>query len=288
VASGFISHDLPGGLAWVQTLSEGRGKQQAVRALALELARADPAAAGEFVGRFPAGEWRDETFGRIAYEWAAGDPEAALRWAEQLREPSLRTTAVEHACGRWSQRDPAAALAFLRTYSDRGLSERLTAGVLQAWAQRDPATAEAWAAGNPEGRTPRATWWLVTGMVESDPQRAASTAAAQSDPDLRDDLLGRVVARWAASDPASARTWLAAQPHGAVRQAALEPFVAAAAEASPALAAEFAGEFADPQRRHEAFVMIAQRWLEVDPANAEAWLARTDLPPEAKRRLLNR
>ena len=288
VASGFISHDLPGGLAWVQTLPEGRGKQQAVRALALELARTDPAAAGEFAGRFPAGEWRDETFGRIAYAWAANDPQGALRWAQQLGEPSLRSLAVENACGHWSQREPAAALAFIRTYPDSGLCERLTFGILQAWAMRDPATAEAWAAVNPEGRTARATWGLVTGMAESDPQRAASTAAGQSDPDLRDELLGRVVARWVVVDSASARTWLAAQPRGAVRQAALEPFVVAAADVSPALAAEFAGEIADREQRHAAIAAIARQWLAVDPAGAEAWLARTDLAPEAKQRLLTR
>ena len=65
-----------------------------------------------------------------------------------------------------------------------------------------------------------------------------------------------------------------------------EELVRARAQASPASAVEWAARIQDETQRRRSTVLAARNWQRQDPEAVHAWLARSDLPEDAKQSIL--
>jgi hypothetical protein len=88
------------------------------------------------------------------------------------------------------------------------------------------------------------------------PEQAARFVAALPAGDLQTAAVLKVVNRWVEDNPSSAAAWAAALPAGPTRE--------------------------------QAVTAAARQWLQGDRVAAEAWLQKTDLPAEAKAKLLHK
>jgi RNA polymerase sigma factor (sigma-70 family) len=110
------------GLAWLQTDPVSAANWWATQAPGAETlikimnvwAHADPNAAGEWLGRHPAGPDSDPARMTFARQVADLDPESALRWAETIADSSLRESTIDHVFQNWRGRDSSAADSFLQ------------------------------------------------------------------------------------------------------------------------------------------------------------------------------
>jgi RNA polymerase sigma factor (sigma-70 family) len=110
------------GLAWLQTeparaadwwVTHAPGPQTLIKIMNV-WAHNDPNAAGEWLGRLPAGPESDPARMTFARQVSDLDPESALRWAETISEAALRESTIDHVFGAWRARDGAAAQSFLQ------------------------------------------------------------------------------------------------------------------------------------------------------------------------------
>lgn len=110
------------GLAWLQTepaqaadwwIAHEPGPQTLIKIMNV-WAHNDPNAAGEWLGRQPAGPDSDAARTTFARQVSELDPESALRWAETISDETLRESTIDHVYGDWRSRDAAAAHTFLQ------------------------------------------------------------------------------------------------------------------------------------------------------------------------------
>ncbi len=110
------------GLAWLQTepeeaadwwVEQAPGSQTLIKIMNV-WAHNDPNAAGEWLGRLPAGPESDPARMTFARQIAEIDPESALQWAETISDAGMREPTIDHVFGEWHARDAAAAHNFLQ------------------------------------------------------------------------------------------------------------------------------------------------------------------------------
>jgi hypothetical protein len=158
---------------------------------AIQLARADPAAAIAYVDRVPP-ELRATWISSVADGYAQNDARAAASWIAQHRGEPGYDAALAAIAGRTAPRDPAAAA---RLFDSLNVAEAPDAPqtaqrIAAAWARQDHRAAAAW----------------VTAIAD-DGARAAAVAA--------------VAGQWASQDAGGARGWVLGLPPGAARDTAL-------------------------------------------------------------------
>jgi hypothetical protein len=240
----YMQVDPEAALAWAAASRDetmGMGLRQALSTLA----RRDPQRARELLvsDSWPASlqsnrEWSAK---ELAFAWAKESPVAAFDWANNLPE-EVRAPSLEGAMAAWIRADAAAALEGMialppgqRTGAINAAVGAVTpeniASVMAAVAEipandtmdiRDLSSA---ALRYREWHPEKAAEWLqslqpgstrdsaIKGFVggdlgETDPEAAASWAAAASDPALRGSLLESAINTWIFHHPDEARHWL--------------------------------------------------------------------------------
>jgi RNA polymerase sigma factor (sigma-70 family) len=110
------------GLAWLQTdparaadwwIAHAPDPQTLIKIMNV-WAHNDPNAAGEWLGKQPAGPGSDSARMTFARQVSDLDPESALRWAETISEPAQRESTIDHVFSDWRTRDAVAARSFLQ------------------------------------------------------------------------------------------------------------------------------------------------------------------------------
>jgi hypothetical protein len=187
-----------------------------------------------------------------------------------------------------------------------------------------PEAAMAWADAFPDGEQGApspikllATQRVAGVLVETDPQRAGDWAAAKRGPDYGIGLLLKVGTAWAERDPEAALRWLEGLPsdrdlptviqetyhkwftddmaaasrwlEGQTLEPWLDPALSTYAQwktrESFEAAMDWAQRIHDPKRREVTVGKIALAWLRKSPDEADAWLARTELPDSTRERI---
>jgi hypothetical protein len=92
--------------------------------------------------------------------------------------------------------------------------------------------------------------------------------------------------RWAKTDPSSAATWLDSLGADESRDAAVGALIGRIASADPEAAVQWAVTINNTAMRETETQEALQAWFEGDPASARAWLAKSNLDNEIKRRFL--
>lgn len=180
----------------------------------------------------------------LVRRWAESDPAAAAKWAMQFPEGELRKVALEQVATAWADSDLTSATAWLRDLPD-GESKQVAT------------MATAYEAGR------------------TDPLMALELASNLSPTRERDELLTYAVSQWATDNFAAAAEWAGKISDASLRQEMLAAIaVAAAAGNAPAAATLVANTLAPGEAQARAAVAITQRWTQVAPADAAAWISQ--------------
>jgi hypothetical protein len=109
--------DAQGVFGWASGLEDSPHKNGAFVSLAEVLAEKEPTVAGQWVEKFPAGDFRDQAVFATAQKWANTDPQAAVNWLSSLKEQRLLDAVIPGIASQWFQKDRAAATAWLQQSS---------------------------------------------------------------------------------------------------------------------------------------------------------------------------
>jgi len=165
------------GAAWVRGLLPGKAGERAAILYVTTRAETDPAAAATFATSLPAGSLQNEATATAISTWASTQPDQAAQWVSQLPEGPPR----EKAMG-----------ALITTWANAGAGGE---AALQ-WLNSLPAS--------PSRDAAASTFNSV--MAPLNPQAAFQSAAAISDPDLRNQQLQEVTRIWLSREPDAARS----------------------------------------------------------------------------------
>lgn len=235
--------------------------QEAIRRLALYLARFDPEAALRLASGWLGDEAREAVSVTIARGLAFGDPQDGLALARRLASPLRRMQAFAAIGGVWAETDPAAALAWAASLAPTEQALALNA-IMTAMARQDSSAAAAELAAAERAmadayearyRADLAALGLDQIDLANDEERYAELleAGAIPPPTSSDvELLGdaaRVVANTLADDgPTAAVAWAEALENDRLRVDAVKGALTGWSESDPAAAAAYAtGRYAD-------------------------------------------
>jgi hypothetical protein len=239
------------------------------------------------------------------------DPRRAFAVARSVDDPRARNAVLQRVFRTWALQDPFAASAALDEVDAADMAN-LAELVGREFAQRAPAEAVRWVSGFGDEFSPAhrivvteiakrdaqlaldsvgafrpeqqrlAVSWILSTLAESDPVAAAGYWQ-QLPADTRAGSAAQIAGNWQRQDPGAAANWLLGLPSGADRDLALGRFVAAAATDYRDVP-RLLNAVAAPETRAElAWRRIRRLVNEQQIAQAEAELARMDLPADARR-----
>lgn len=170
--------DFSGAAEWAKAAVDRDGGQ-ALRQLAYEAARTEPATALELAVNLPADQKRDDLIHHTCLQWAGQDPSAAAAWAGQIEDAALRESALAAIATAWAERDPYEA-------------GRLAVEAIPPGRQRDDAVTA-----------------IVQRWVQQEPERAAEWVGSFAESPLKATSMENLLSIWKSRDPASLEAWLA-------------------------------------------------------------------------------
>ena len=296
----FNAHpELPAGSWSVGNALYTMGEKDPQRACALALTLKDRQAS-------------DNAINNLMQSWAADDPKSALAWAQSLENATLQQSAVAQALSGWASKNPAAAMAAAQTIKDASARASATQSVWGNWFQSDPNGAMAFlSTSGDEKMLNQITWRLANGdftpdelssligrlpeskekedivrnIVDTDVRKGQYARAIEQlnslpDSSNRDQSLMNLGNQWAATDPKAAEAWLKLQPDSSDRDVAISGFATALARTNVQSAMQWAESIPDEGVKNETLKNVALRWLESDPAKADAWINKNSGWPE--------
>ena len=171
----------------------------------------------DVVGAFealPAGYGRHLEMKLLMRSWSAINPESALEYALQnLDEKSERRFGVSEALAGWATQDPDAALAWAKANNQKNSPEDnpYILGVIKGVAESDLDAANRRLLDLPSGN---AKWQSATFLAQEYTKKSTGEAIAwanqfpNSDPRLRETILGQIGARVARQDLQATANWV--------------------------------------------------------------------------------
>jgi hypothetical protein len=178
-------------------------------------------------------------------------PEAVIAWVESLPDDdaTFKLNAFRRVGGAAAEVDPQRATDFAERHLDGPYGNGLARRVGMRWVEREPKATMGWLSGLPAG-------------------------------ERRDDGVRETYRRWLGIDRVSARQWIRSVEHERWLDPAVSVYARGLGQRDPDEAVRVAGRIHDPALRQRALGVIARQWLIRDEAAANAWLDRSDLPPE--------
>lgn len=196
--------------------------EQLLMADLAEWVRVDPAGAGRFARRLPAGPWRETIVRRVAQFWAAQDVAGAEDWAAGAPEERERHSAVADVCFQVAQADAAQAVEIAGRHGLGSAPGAVLENLVQQWAGQDLAGAAGWIQRLPAGEQRSAMLErLAYVQAKTEPAAAASLVVEQipAGP-IQDEAVMAVLHQWAMRDLGAAARWLRRFPPGSLRERA--------------------------------------------------------------------
>lgn len=189
----------------------------------------------------------------------------------ELREVLLR---------QWAQIDVQAAASWAQELDGNGRAAAITQ-VSIAWAEQNVAESIAWAR-NLTADNDRDTALLQIGFeaARTDPIETVRVALDLPNGSQRDELMNHAAAQWATFDSAAAHAWASQLDDIAMRQRLIGTIISSSAEhdglgtATRAVSELPAGPIQD-----RTVVSVIQRWSQVEPAQAAAWVKEFPASP---------
>jgi hypothetical protein len=255
IASSWGTTDLPSAVEWARNLTDGGARQAALDEVSTDWASYDPQGMVAYALTLPPGESQGKYLDQACQELAGRDLPAALRTVQQLPEGELRRSLME-SVGAQSAKSPDQAAISIAALAPGNDQNAAVDGLVSAWAEVEPESAANWLQSFP-GNNPQTT------------------------------QLRKVVEDWARWEPAGAAQWLASQPDGSVMDESVTgAFVEGAVQQHPEYAAQWAQSLKDETHRQKCQALVAQCWMQTDPAAAQTWIEGLNLSKQDKQKLL--
>ncbi len=209
----------------------------------------------------------------------AVDPMALIAWAET--QPENVEYMLREIFSQWALVDPDAALV-----ASRGQSKRIRESTLNVVGRTDPDKAIAiLSEENPESYVLRRLQQAQQEkLAESDPQRAAMTAAALPAGAERERALVSAIKVWAKQDAAAALAWLETSEDLGDLVSLYQSVLTQLAKTDPVLAMRRAEGLPKSRRRSEIEGDITKAWAKEAPEVALSWIR--NLPASNRRDFL--
>jgi hypothetical protein len=265
VVLGLTESDPAAALALVETWQLAGGpRDEAVAAVARQLAPTDPDQALELVTSIASARMRDFTLWRMAEKRPA---EESTNIALRIFDPLVRSSLTASAAAREAGDDPDAAQAAALGVSVAG--DSAVAQLAVATAETDIERALSMARGLPE--RPRA-WGLARIALLTARETPALAESLLSEIEADAETVRVVLSRLAEAEPARALRLARSLPAGPQRDAALAAVVRALAPSDPELAEQLVWEMESPRWRARAVRPLAGSLAATDCDAATALL----------------
>ncbi|MDX6765269.1 MAG: hypothetical protein SFU85_00600 [Candidatus Methylacidiphilales bacterium] len=287
---------------WAKVLAEWNPsrRREGLKALARQMAQADPTAAWEkglsisgladrqvfcetvldvwaqrspeealkSAQALPAGELQASCLHSVMRVWAQKAPLAAIEYATQSLTGSGRQMAVSAIASEWAQQDPAAAATWAQKNSQTSSGLQAVRAVMDYWGQIDPAAGANWAASLPKGDFQEtALQSLLIQWTDQYPEEAATWITGK--PEML-DMVDLVASNWSKSDPKATLQWLEKLPTGKQRSEAQQVALATWAAAAPTQALDWVAR--QGGSANQALTeQVLSTWAVEDPQEAYRW-----------------
>ncbi|MBK1882334.1 hypothetical protein JIN85_07905 [Luteolibacter pohnpeiensis] len=316
----FIDHLAPGeyedAIAHFREMGLTRDRLGEYSLLLTAWAEADPTAALAYANENTGGGFARDT---IMSSWATKDPEAAIRWAQANytgdgANPYLigvirgisgtdTTRATELLTGMPFSGERGAALqammphilnqgfdaasSWITSIDDPKLRNGALMSAASQLAQENPEATAKLLLDNPGDATARRLDDVYAEYMEKDPSSAMSSFLSLPSGDQRSDALRGIVNNVANSDPKKAEALLN-QYSGDVTDRVVEQFAWNTQNSDPATAMNNIYRINDERQRNQMYDRMLGRWINRDPASAQAWMQSNQLPENIQQRALRR
>ena len=244
IAGVWARKDIKEALKWANTLPAGFARETALNTIHFVWVHSDPVSAVDHVKELPAGDIKNALLTNIAGEWAASDPQAALRWANSLGDGPEKDLVIANIAEAWADSDPLAAAGFAFKLSG-DLKQNAVTGVISRWATQNPEAALNW-------------------------------AVKAGDHAIQSRAFPEVLNLWASVDASKAGEWVEKLLPGSTRETAIQSYVEAVVTWEPSQALRLAQMLKDESVRFEQVKKCLERWMELDGASAQKWIAEND------------
>lgn len=222
----------------------------------------DPLGAAEYAASLTEQRRRNRLAFRLAGETMRDGPEAVIAWVEAIPEDTpndFKQFAFYHGVGAVAKVDPERAARFYKQHMEQAYSSTGLRNIATKWVQHhDPGEFIVWIQ-----------------ALEIDEERE----------DERGDAIGTAVRKWGREDPDGAQAWLESQLPNPALDSAIAEMARVLSDTVPEAAVAWAGRIKDEADRRKFTIRAARSWLKKAPADAQAWIASSDLPTEWKQQL---
>ncbi|CAN5202191.1 hypothetical protein BH23VER1_BH23VER1_32880 [soil metagenome] len=259
VAREWAKADAAAAWDWIMARPEGRGRDSAVGLIVEAAAENDPATAARMLDGISSERPRAQALEITAAAWARRDPSALQKWADTLM-PVERGLAVGQLVAVLAQEDVEEAKALALSLPEGKGREAAQVAGIEALKRADPFAAAAWYSEASGGRGLESPGRFAAGsvtdeVVRADPERALLWALEQGGNDAL-NLPRRIIETWMKRDPGAVGPAIAAIPDAKKRERALADYGVGLARRGGADAIRWADSL-DGQERFGALAGIA-------------------------------
>lgn len=181
-------------------------------------------------------------------------------------EPVAVSTPLEDFRTR-ATKDPASAALWLAAESGLSQDPAWLEQLAIAWSGHDASAALEWARSQPDALQAPLLLAIAGQLVTRASQQALEISLPLSPSPLRDDVLARSLATWAAEDATASEHWLLSLEDTALRDILRPILILQLASHDPAAAVEMARENLSAGRsREDTLARVFLAWTEQDPA----------------------
>ena len=202
---------------WAYQLADGRGRENALYAIAQVVESGNKSTAGNVVeGSVSApavsdGQTADgEKSGKISVsEILNQDLSVAISLAEQLPDGAERDAVMHSVALRWAEDDPAGAAAWVVQQMPEGRELNVTLRtIIWSWSEKDSAGALSWVNQmTDEGKQIESRATVAMALARTNPLAAADVVAQIPCGETRNNVVSNIAFQWAHTDRSAAATW---------------------------------------------------------------------------------
>jgi len=283
--SNLNKHNIKEGIALLDSLPDGRFKQQMETLLYNTWGKLDGPAAMEYVQS----QVEEDTGGGRGGRGGRGGGDRGFGGDRGGSSSYRNSTAVMSG---WAEADPQNAVAYAaENGSSDGGRNTLMLSAMQGWANTDIESAINYAINDVPESTDQNRGgrggggmenFLINRYVNEDPQAASQWALSQTDPEVRNDAVGTIARSMAADSPEDAALWAQAISDPEAQSEALRGTASGWAREDPAAALDWALNIEDPSVSSEATRSALSTWAREDPYSASDYVLENMEPGATK------
>jgi len=219
---------------------------------------------------------REQLISNLLAGLKTGDIAAALDFLKDAQPTELAADLSRRLVRRWAESSPQEVAAWINGLPDGDQRQIALDSLAIVWADSQMAGATNWCQSlTDETERNRALTAVANEAVRVDPQTALQLAVGLPAGSQRDDLIRRATMEWASGDATNAVAWAEQIPDATLRATVLAGEAVAWAKQDPESAAVLAvKELPAGRLQEDTVVSIVQRWAELQPEAAAAWVAQ--------------